>query len=164
MIYTQLFFFDTEFIENGKTIDLLSIGIVGQDGSEFYAVNVEADLSKASPWVQENVIPYLDPEGTAKHSTRQELAMDIFYWVSAKPQFWAYFSDYDWVVLCQLYGTMMQLPPLWPRFCMDLKQWHYQLGSPTLPAQDPALEHNALEDARWNKKAWEFLTDYRNNK
>ena len=30
------FFFDTEFYENGKTIELISIGIVAEDGSEFY--------------------------------------------------------------------------------------------------------------------------------
>lgn len=54
------YWFDTEFIEDGKTIDLLSIGIVAEDGREFYAENVEADLTKGSDWVQHNVIVHLD--------------------------------------------------------------------------------------------------------
>jgi hypothetical protein len=36
--------FDTEFIEDGRTIDLISIGIVCEDGREYYAVNSDA------PW------------------------------------------------------------------------------------------------------------------
>lgn len=31
-------------------------------------------------------------------------------------------ADYDWVVLCQLYGTMMDLPKGWPMYCRDVKQ------------------------------------------
>lgn len=41
------YFFDTEFIEDGKTIELLSIGIVSEDGREFYAESLDADHSKA---------------------------------------------------------------------------------------------------------------------
>ena len=36
-------FFDTEFIEDGKTIDLLSIGAVRDDGETYYAEPAEAD-------------------------------------------------------------------------------------------------------------------------
>ena len=54
------FWFDTEFIEDGKTIDLLSIGIVAEDGSTFYAESTDADLSRGSEWVQHNVIVHLD--------------------------------------------------------------------------------------------------------
>jgi hypothetical protein len=50
---------DTEFIEDGQTIDLISIGIVAEDGREYYALNLDCDLSKASDWVAENVISKL---------------------------------------------------------------------------------------------------------
>lgn len=53
------FYLDTEFIEDGKTIDLLSLGMVGETGLERYWVNSDADLSKASDWVKQNVIPHL---------------------------------------------------------------------------------------------------------
>ena len=34
-------FFDTEFIEDGKTIDLISIGMVREDGETYYASSPE---------------------------------------------------------------------------------------------------------------------------
>lgn len=52
--------FDTEFIEDGKTIDLLSIGMVREDGKVLYFEPRECDRSKASPWVMENVIAHLE--------------------------------------------------------------------------------------------------------
>lgn len=53
------YFLDTEFIEDGKTIDLISIGIVCQDGRTLYRQNSECDFSKASDWVWRNVYPHL---------------------------------------------------------------------------------------------------------
>ena len=50
------YFLDTEFIEDGKTIDLISIGIVAEDNRSLYLINSECDWSKASPWVLENVL------------------------------------------------------------------------------------------------------------
>jgi hypothetical protein len=53
------YWYDTEFIEDGKTIDLISIGIVAEDGREYYAQSVEFDHRKASDWVKENVLAHL---------------------------------------------------------------------------------------------------------
>ena len=47
------YFYDTEFIEDGTTIDLVSIGVVDEHGREFYAVSTEFDPGKAGPWVRE---------------------------------------------------------------------------------------------------------------
>lgn len=55
------YFIDTEFIENGSTITLISIGIVAEDGREFYAISTEFDPKKASAWVKENVLNHLPP-------------------------------------------------------------------------------------------------------
>jgi hypothetical protein len=54
-------FHDTEFVEDGRTIDLISIGLVAEDGSEYYAVSSEFDLKKlaASDWLMANVWPSL---------------------------------------------------------------------------------------------------------
>lgn len=38
------------------------------------------------------------------------------------PQFYAYYADYDWVVFCWLFGTMMDLPKGFPMYCRDLQQ------------------------------------------
>lgn len=53
------YWFDTEFIENGKTIELLSIGIVAEDGRVLYLESSECNANGASPWVIENVLPHL---------------------------------------------------------------------------------------------------------
>lgn len=73
-----------------------------------------------------------------------------------KPELWAYYADYDWVVLCQLFGTMMDLPNGWPMYCRDVKQLCDELGNPKLPEQGKS-EHHALADARWTRQAWAFL-------
>jgi len=36
--------------------------------------------------------------------------------------FKAYFADYDWVLFCTIFGTMMDLPKGFPMYCVDLKQ------------------------------------------
>jgi len=49
------YFYDTEFIEDGTTIELVSIGVVDEAGREFYAVSTQFDPSRAIPWVRDNV-------------------------------------------------------------------------------------------------------------
>jgi hypothetical protein len=148
--------FDTEFIEDGKTIDLISIGLVREDGGTLYLENAECDLDKASPWVKENVFPHLG--GPALQESRQRIAEWVKEFAGEKPEFWAYYADYDWVALCQLYGTMMDLPKGWPMYCRDVKQLCDDLGNPELPKQT-TQEHDAIQDAIWTKRAWQFLID-----
>lgn len=142
-------YFDTEFIEDGKTIDLVSIGLVRDDGAELYCVSSEFDYSAASQWVRDNVLERLHNEGYVKPMPRSRIAQAVHAFVGAEPEFWAYFADYDWVSLCQLYGTMMDLPSGWPMFCRDLKQsMEGKVGFLPTPSNS-AREHNALYDARW---------------
>lgn len=148
-------FFDTEFIEDGRTIDLISIGAVREDGRMFYAESAECDRSRASDWVRENVFPKLSSGQSL--IPRVQIAREFVEFAGEKPEFWAYYADYDWVVLCQLFGTMMDLPVGWPKFCMDLKQLCVSKGDPRLPKQEN--EHGALADARWVKEMWERLSD-----
>lgn len=165
------YWLDTEFIEDGKTIDLISIGIVAEDGRELYLCNSDCKLRRASQWVKDNVIRHLPPRYPI-HEMSPRQRSESFWWRSRReiaglvklflavgagtPEIWGYYADYDWVAVAQLYGTMMDLPPFFPMFCMDIKQWAVQLGNPDLPEQK-STEHHALADARWNKEAWEFL-------
>ena len=55
------FFYDCEFIEDGRTVDLVSIGVVDEAGREFYAVSTEFDAGRAGPWVRQHVLPQLPP-------------------------------------------------------------------------------------------------------
>lgn len=86
-------------------------------------------------------------------------------------EFYAYFADYDWVVFCWLFGKMMDLPKGFPMYCKDLKQMmddkripddkgrlvglQAMKSNPNYPKQTDC--HNALADAKWNKKLYEFL-------
>lgn len=135
-------FFDTEFIEDGRTIDLLSIGMVRDDGATYYA-EIECDTSKANEWVQQNVLPFL--KGPAR--PKNEVASEIVEFAGNEPEFWAYYAGYDWVALCQMYGTMLDLPQTWPMYCRDLKQLLDERGLMAPPAPDD--EHHALVDAGW---------------
>ncbi len=56
---TYRYFYDCEFIEDGRTIDLVSIGVVDEHGREYYAVSTEFDGSRALPWVRRNVLDKL---------------------------------------------------------------------------------------------------------
>lgn len=71
------YFYDTEFIEDGRTIDLISIGIIAADGRVLYLQSSEFNHKKASPWVIENVFKNLEmcpyPYGTSLES----LPLDI---------------------------------------------------------------------------------------
>lgn len=146
--------FDTEFIEDDRTIDLISIGLVREDGGALYLESSECDFTRASNWVKENVFPHL----TGRNDSREVIARSIRLFVGEKPEFWGYYADYDWVVLCQLFGTMMALPEGWPMYCRDIKQLCDSLGNPKLPEQGKG-EHHALADARWNRAAYDFLIE-----
>lgn len=155
------YWFDTEFIEDGKTIDLISIGIVSEDGREFYAELAECDHSRANQWVKDNVLVHLT--GLRKDNfTRRHAAHEIVRFCREKPEFWAYYADYDWVAMCQLFGTMMDLPKGWPMYCRDVKQLCDDLGNPKLPEQGKG-EHHALADAKWTRDAWQWLQAKKSN-
>lgn len=135
-------YFDTEFIEDGHTIDLLSIGMVREDGQEYYAEPEETDRSRASDWVRVNVLPSL----TGPTKPRDTIAAELVEFAGRRPEFWAWYADYDWVALCQLYGTMMDLPDGWPMYCRDFKQVCDERG---LTVSQDDSNHNALGDALW---------------
>lgn len=68
---TTRYFYDTEFLEDGRTIDLISIGIVADDGREYYAVNSEApmDRIRENDWLMRNVVGSLPITGRRSMET-----------------------------------------------------------------------------------------------
>lgn len=235
------YFMDCEFIEGFKkpirwlptignfnkpyhSIHLISIGIVCEDGREYYAIGNEFNPDDANEWVKENVLNKLLDRfelhdcgaieaPIVKHDTwksNKQIAKEIidfvypnYYlyaksipkekimniiinklesgkWVEDKyliPEFYAYYADYDWVVFCSLFGTMMDLPKAFPMYCRDLKQmiddicmsdkrWEGTCNGfekrlalikswEDYPKQ--TNEHNALADAKWNFELFKFL-------
>jgi hypothetical protein len=164
------YFFDTEFVEDGETIMPISIGIIEETGRELY-LEFQFDDAKAEAhdFVRENVLPHL--RGQERY-TREQARDRIVDFVgikkqgmalprkrsrSERPEFWAYYADYDWVLLCQVFGTMMDLPAGFPKFCMDLQQWWVMGGCKVQKPEKPKNAHDALADARWNFEFYKAL-------
>jgi inhibitor of KinA sporulation pathway (predicted exonuclease) len=147
--------FDTEFIDDGRTIGLLSIGMVRDDGRELYFEPIEAGgIDRASEWVRANVLPHL----TGPRASRAAIAAAIIDFAGDGPEFWADHAAYDWVALCQLYGSMMDLPKGWPMFCRDIR--HLRASIPDAVIALPRFvgrQHHALDDARHCRRLWEAM-------
>jgi hypothetical protein len=127
------YWIDTEFIARPYTIDLISIGLVAEDGREFYAESSEVDWSKAGLWTLQNVRPQLDGNGMGR--VEIGYAVRKFTDGDEHPVFWGYFPAYDWVAFNWLFGHMDELPFHYPQLCLDIKQWAIELGNPELPQQ-----------------------------
>lgn len=208
------YYIDTEFIESfhkpffGKRrhfIDLISVGIVCEDGRKYHAISREYRYRDADPWVRENVIVPLymsTVHGVARNSfdatnfqyhygkSNADIANDIrrFFGCWQDQHFWkapeginvyGYYADYDWVLLCSLFGRMIDLPKGFPMYCRDLKQMvdscispyelraigseaaltrlknHPDYPRPAFPA------HSAIADAIWNRDLHQFLLKLR---
>lgn len=184
------YFIDTEFIEGfhiqkGRKrhhIDLISIGIVAEDGREFHKISSEYYYEDANDWVKENVLLPLytqtvhgDNRNRWDVKNFQQCYGDKIYLIKrdlisfferGQPQsieIFGYFSDYDWVAFCSVFGTMMDLPKTFPMYCIDLKQ---MMDERALTKEwkrencpDPEGEHNALVDAKWNMKLHKLITE-----
>jgi hypothetical protein len=161
------YFIDTEFNApgTGNPIDLISIGVVAEDGREFYACNRAFKTRRATPWVRENVLPLLpDPNpGSVQWGGSPRLNSEALAWMSygtirtkflafigddPDPEFWGYYCAYDYVILSQLMGGMDAWPDGWPYLMLDLRQWldYEALHHVSQPDDAP---HDALQDARW---------------
>jgi 3' exoribonuclease, RNase T-like len=150
------FFYDCEFIEDGVTIDLVSIGMVDENGREFYAVSTEFDPERAGPWVCANVLPKLPPPTDSVWRDRETIRTELLAFVgkpSTEIELWAWFAAYDHVALAQLWGAMPALPRKLPRFTRDLRQRWEDVGRPKLPPA-PTDAHDALADAKHNLARW----------
>lgn len=178
--------YDLEFVEDGSTIDVVSIALVADDGREYYAISRDFDAIKfaANPWLMANVLPTLPFKPFAdtleeddQHpdcgliKSRAQIAREVEDFLlnvehrdrtSMVPyvELWADYGAYDHVALCQLWGTMMQLPEGVPMFTRDLQQEADRLGlsDADLPKQAEGV-HNALADARHNQVKRRFLAE-----
>ncbi|MFB8760935.1 3'-5' exoribonuclease domain-containing protein [Nocardiopsis alba] len=154
--------YDTEFLDDGRSLSLISIGIAAEDGREYHAVLADAPWERvvAHDWLRENVVPLLpggmDPEtgrwsldaGDPRVRSRSRIAREVeeFLLSQGEPELWADYGAYDHVALCGLYGAMVDLPRGIPMFTRELRQ---EAASRGLEVPEmTAGAHDALEDAR----------------
>lgn len=171
--------YDTEFLETGSANPILfiSIGMVREDGAEYYAVNGSISYGwqrviRDDPWLGPNVWAHL-PHATSddhdeviddEHPDVKRVGLignEVSEFcaeglaVGERAELWAYYAAYDHVVLAQLFGRMVDLPLHMPMYTHDIVQ--------EADRQDVQLpgalgdEHHALADARWNVVAWKAL-------
>lgn len=169
-------FYDCEFLEDGKTIELISIGMVAEDGRELYLVNRDAPWRKIKrdAWLTANVLVSLpQPHGDwINHMPkrwpidfhnpavrgRDVIAGAVRDFLRATPdvELWADYAAHDHVALCQLFGRMIDLPKGVPMFTHDFQHELRRAGSPEMPNQ-ASMMHNALDDARHLKACFDSL-------
>jgi hypothetical protein len=140
---------------------------------------ISKDIIKfCQPLHPETALPF--DESDLEYSVNREVLK------AALPEFYAYYADYDWVLFCSLFGRMIDLPKGFPMYCNDIKQMLHEYAerlSIYLPTRymygdkddTPEIkyshltscrafeelknenEHDALADARWNKKVYDYL-------
>lgn len=159
----SIYFIDTEFVEDGETIMPISIAIVPLDRRRrnlYLEFDFDQEKAEAHDFVRENVLPHL--RGQERYSRPQAASAILSYLgIPGHPaesknyiEFWAYYADYDWVLFCQIFGTMVNLPKGLPHLCFDLEQvWrlHARPRGGVKPPQ-PENAHDALADAMWNRE------------
>ncbi|MFD0585315.1 polyadenylate-specific 3'-exoribonuclease AS [Dactylosporangium darangshiense] len=157
------YFYDCEFIEDGRLIDLVSIGVVDEHGREYYAVSTEFDDSRAVSWVRRNVLDKLPSPSDKAWRSRERIRAELLDFLTEplrkgeadELELWAWYAAYDHVALAQLWGSMPALPREIPRFTKDLRQLWDDAGRPPLPVAEG--RHDALVDARHNLARWRVM-------
>lgn len=168
---------DTEFRATGSTIDLISVGLVCEDGREIYRVCADFDQAAVARdgWLREHVWRHLPLRpcpwwhlrlcntGGAGHldtshpdvASRTQIADQIAAFLGGEEaQVWADYGAYDFVAVSGLWGALSDKPAGWPWHVMDLRQEIKRLGL-TPDQLPPSLgrQHHALADAYWNLTA-----------
>jgi hypothetical protein len=151
-------FYDTEFLEDGRTIELISIGLITEDGREYYAVSARLAARgwngwklrrriRKHKWLMENVVPHLPkPHGDwnlhmpqswlfnyhdPAVKPRKQIADEVMNFIRAagdNVELWADYAAYDHVALAQLWGRMIDLPEGIPMYTNDIQQERARLG------------------------------------
>lgn len=158
-------FFDTEFTGLHKNTTLLSIGIVDENGREFYRELDDYDHSQVDQWLRDNVIANFTNEGSVNMGMLKE---DLEEWLSKydSVEVWSDCLAYDWMLFNDIFGhafsipknvyyipfdicTMMKLKGIDP----DINREEFAFGNKPKEAQ----KHNALWDAKVIRACYENL-------
>jgi hypothetical protein len=174
-------YMDWEFLEDGITVQPISVGMIREDGKELYYEFLNApsiDILKRE-WLKENVVPHLSAgwtkamlTGMSDEVVKSRLAIRnkvydflLDAWKLDKLngfELWGWYSAYDHLCLAQLFGKMIDLPDWCPMYTNDVRQEFHRLGDPSYPRQTEGL-HNALADAKFLMKRHQWLMNYEND-
>lgn len=136
----MIFFLDTEFNEFGG--DLISLAMVGEDGSELY---VATDCPNPGNWVRQHVMPIIKCPGAEPVMIPPDAfgkAIMWFFQEAGEPRVIADWPD-DISYFCKAMITAPGEMVAIPKLQFDLRR--VDAYPTTLPG---AIQHNALWDAR----------------
>lgn len=142
-------FIDTEFTDHAHP-DLISIGMVAEDGQSFYAERADYRYEDCSSFVRNEVLPLLRHKPDAACTTA-ELSRRLYEWFRALPEAVIVFYDFETDRRLLEASFLGPLPVNLSRYeLVDHKIFRhpaYKLGevltySPTFPP------HHALADAK----------------
>lgn len=130
-------FMDTEFTGLTKDTDLISVGLVTENGDTFYGEFNDYREAKINKWLQKNVVANLrfvkdhyywgmnsDQGKIEVKASREDIANYLHKWfqfvlgrserlnaVSGdKIEMWGDCVSYDWVLFCDLWGHAFDIP------------------------------------------------------
>ena len=151
-------FFDTEFT-NFKVFGkpkLISIGLVADDGQEFYAELMDTyELGDCSNFVIENILPLLT--GGKVRMMKEQLANRLALWVSALGNDCFFQCDsiiHDWSFVLELFNENNCWPTNLQRECRGVEmqtnsqEKRYIRAMNEYWAKPGNSRHHALSDAR----------------
>ena len=168
-------FMDTEFTGLHQGTTLISIGLVSEDGKEFYAEFTDYDKSQIDEWLQENVVNNLcitDEIGEQKINTfkgnTRYIKEKLEFWLSEldSVEIWSDCLSYDWVLFNQIFGHAFNIPKNVYYIPFDICTMMKLKGiDPDISREEfignsvEGIKHNALYDAKVIKKCYNKLME-----
>lgn len=157
------YYYDTEFVDTGSEVHLISIGIVAEDGREYYGVNLSMPVCEVrnNEWVMANVMPQLPPPNTWKPKYQIRDEVHAFLTHDNSPELWAWFAAYDHLMLSQLWGRMIDVPAPIPQYTNDVRALVNWTGTILLPSQTEGAHDapkNLCPAIGLEGTEWEVLT------
>jgi hypothetical protein len=161
-----LLFLDTEFTDFNDP-DLISIGLVAEDGREFYAESIEYRQEACSDFVRQVVIPLLGEPKNRIVGNYFEIARQLNEWLKFYNDEVVIAIDYlgDWQLLVKLLSLLPEeelvqnVKGLNIYGDLDIMALEYYWAEVDAFGHK---EHHALYDARGNKYAYKPLVRERN--
>lgn len=180
-------FMDSEFTGLHKNTTLISIGMVSEDGKEFYAEFNDYDKTQVDEWIYENVISKLKNDGF-KDNYKVEDGIRIFSYGNSeynkkqllkwlqqfdKVEFVLDVGHYDFMLIIDLlFGNALDIPKWFSKSYIDINQEisnYYEINinaAFNIPRESLVEElnncwfsgkHNSLYDANLIKNIYESI-------
>ncbi len=164
-------FLDTEFTGLHAKTTLISIGLVAEDGSKFYAELTDYDESQLDDWLRDNVIANLDRpktyDGTYIKDNTENIQKCLSKWFSFfdEVEIWSDCLAYDWVLFNNIWGHAFNIPkniyyiPFDICTLMKIKGIDPDISREEFAEVTSGGKHNALFDAEIQMKIYNKIAN-----